>query len=71
MLYFGFARSEFNNIDCTFLSLSFVSKMPDTSYSIICKEIRAKESEEEKGNDFHKEKVKKWITELSVRWTRA
>ncbi len=56
MLYFGFARSEFNNIDCTFLSLSFVSKMPDTSYSIICKEIRAKESEEDKGNDFHKEK---------------
>lgn len=58
-LYFGFARSELDNIYCTFFGLSFVSKMPYTSYSIICEEIRAKESEEEKGNDFHKRKVKK------------
>ena len=38
-LYFGFARSELDNIYCTFFGLSFVSKMPYTSYSIICEEI--------------------------------
>lgn len=57
-LYFGFARSELDNIDCTFFGLSFVGKMPDTSYSIICEEIWAKESEEDKGNDFHSKEVK-------------
>ena len=64
MLYFGFARSELDNIYCTFFGLSFVSKMPYTSYSIICEEIWAKESEEDKG--FHKEDKEVDYTEMTV-----
>lgn len=56
-LYFGFARSEFDNIDCTFFSLSFVSEMPDTSYSIICEETRGEKGKEDKGT--HKRKIRK------------
>lgn len=50
--------SKFDYVNTALDFWCLLSEVPFVSYSIICKEIRAKESEEEKGNDFHSKEVK-------------